>query len=155
MVAAISEHNLGHMYLARSGCGATLNGAPIHTEPPPERGDLLIGIPSSKDRLTVDVVHQFMKTRGMICRNLGSTALHLAMVASGALTAAFCKQAKIWDVAAGALLVTEAGGRFTDPLGQERLPFHLAVDPNEDLPVLAAEPNTHARLRESIRAARG
>jgi fructose-1,6-bisphosphatase/inositol monophosphatase family enzyme len=113
-------------------------------------GDLLVGIPSSKDRLTVSVLREWAAQPGMVCRNMGSTALHLAMVASGALGAAFCKQCKIWDIAAGVLLVTEAGGRCTNVDGTDRLPFDLAADPNQDLPILAAAPKTHERLIRSI-----
>ena len=71
----------------------------------------------------------------------------------GALAAALCKQCKIWDVAAGVLLVTEAGGCVTDPFGAESLPFNLQADPNEDIPLLAAAPKTHERLLASIKAA--
>jgi fructose-1,6-bisphosphatase/inositol monophosphatase family enzyme len=90
---------------------------------------------------------------GLIWRNLGSTALHLGLVASGALTAAFCKRAKIWDVAAGVLLVTESGGRITDLSGADLAPFDLTDPPDRDLPFLAAAPKTHERLLRTIRTA--
>ena len=153
VVAVVSEHNLGLLYAATLGGGATLGGEPIRVAEPAPGEDFLVGIPSSKDRFTVNVLQSWVATRGLICRNTGSTALHLAMVASGALSAAFAKRAKIWDVAAGALLVTETGGRFTDPTGGELLPFALDADADEDLPFVAGPPRLHRRLIESIQAA--
>lgn len=47
-------------------------------------------------------------------RMLGSAAIMLAWVAAGRLTAYFEADLNVWDLAAGALLVTEAGGRVTD-----------------------------------------
>jgi myo-inositol-1(or 4)-monophosphatase len=51
-------------------------------------------------------------------RALGSTALSLAYVAAGRLDAYYQLSAQPWDAAAGALLVTEAGGRFTTLTGE-------------------------------------
>ncbi len=59
------------------------------------------------------------------------------MAASRALEAAYGKQCKIWDVAAGALLIREAGGCIIDPFGGDLLPFDLTADPNRDIPFLA------------------
>ena len=114
---------------------------------------MLIGVPSSKDALTQQVLTAWLGTKRFILRNTGSTALHLALVASGSLGAAFCKQCKIWDLAAGALLVTEAGGRVSDPFGLDRIPFRLDGDPDEDFPVLAGAPAAHQRLLDSIKNA--
>lgn len=150
VVGVVYEHNFRWLFAALSGGGATLNGEPICVEEPQPGGDMLIGIPSSKDRLTVNVLMKWLVTQGMILRNLGSTAVHLGMVASGMLAAAFCKRAKIWDVAAGALLVTEAGGRITDAAGDDLTPFDLTADPEADLPFLAAPPQAHARLLGSV-----
>lgn len=155
IIAVVLEHNLGHLYSATKGGGAMLNDAPIHAPEVEQEEDTLVGIPSSKDQLTVSVLQCWTATPGLVCRNFGTTALHLGLVASGALRAAFCKRCKIWDSAAGALLVTEAGGRITDPFGRPYLPFDLRADPSTDLPYLAATPNTHRRLLESIRAITG
>lgn len=55
-------------------------------------------------------------------RMLGSAALHLAYVACGRLDGFWERRLSPWDMAAGALLVEEAGGKVTDPLGR---PFTL------------------------------
>lgn len=50
-------------------------------------------------------------------RALGSAALNMSMVAAGAADAYFEYGTHIWDIAAGELLVTEAGGVCIDPAG--------------------------------------
>ena len=153
IVAVVFEHNLGHLYTAATGTGAQFQGRPIQVREPPGQRDILLGVPSSKDSLTQCVVRSWQATSGFVLRNVGSAALHLAMVASGALAGAFCKRCKIWDIAAGALLVVEAGGRFSDPFGTSRIPFKLDVGPDEDLPTLAAAPVVQLRLLDSIKSA--
>ena len=153
VVGVIYEHHVEHLYTAVHGEGAALNGRAICIGEPNPDVDMLVAVPTSKDQLSVAVVCHWAATPEFVCRSLGSTALHLALVASGALSAAFCKRSKIWDLAAGALIVVEAGGRITDQFGRDRLPFDLAADPEEDLPFLAAAPYAHKELLDSIRTA--
>ncbi len=152
VAAVVVEHNLGHVYTATINGGAFLGDRRLEMpEPDPER-DVMVGTPSSKDRLTQRVVLLWQGTRGLITRNLGSSAVHLGMLAAGALGAMFCEKCKIWDVAAGVLLVSEAGGHVTDPSGVAILPFDLTGDPEADTPILAAAPNIHQRLLAGIRS---
>ena len=51
------------------------------------------------------------------CRRLGSAALDLCLVATGNFDGYWERKLQPWDVAAGALIVAEAGGRVTDTLG--------------------------------------
>ena len=150
VVAVVFEHNTQRLYTAVAGGGGTLNDRPIRVPAPSSHADLLIGVPSSKDSLTVNVLRRWAGTKGLILRNLGAATVHLALVASGGLDAAFGKQSKIWDVAAGALLVTEAGGTITDPYGTSLLPFDLSAHPERDIPFLAGAPDAHAQLARSI-----
>ena len=57
-------------------------------------------------------------------RRLGSAALDLCYVAAGRLDAFWEQQLKPWDVSAGALIVSEAGGRVT---GMDGSPFDPAA----------------------------
>ncbi len=150
VVAVVVEHNLGHVYTAIAGGGAALNGRRLHMIDPDPAQDLMVGVPSSKDPLTQAVVALWQGTQGMIPRNIGASALHLGMVASGALGAMFCKKCKIWDIAAGALLVTEAGGRISLPSGEPRIPLDVTANAATDTPILAAAPKTHERLLAGI-----
>jgi len=153
IVAVVYDHQLGRLYSALAGEGAALNDQPIRLGEANPDVDMLVAIPTSKDQLAVAVACAWAATPGLICRNVGSTALHLAMVASGALAAVFSKRSKIWDVAAGALIVIEAGGRITDPFGGDRVPFDLRADAEVDVPFLAAAPYAHERLAGPIRSA--
>jgi len=152
VVAAIVEHNLGHVYAATVGGGATLNDRRLQMVEPDPSQDMMVGVPSSKDALTRAVVAMWQGTPRLIPRNLGASAVHLGMVASGALGAMFCKKCRIWDIAAGVLLVTEAGGRVTLPSGAPRVPLPVTTDAATDTPVLAAAPEAHKRLLTGLRA---
>lgn len=151
VAAAVREHNTKALYTASLGDGAAINQRPIRVRVPLPGEDWLVGGPSSKDVLTTRVLEKWIHTRGLIYRNVGSSAVHLAWVASGALVAAFAKRCKIWDIAAGMLLVSEAGGSVTGVLGQNLLPLDLSAPPDTDIPFLAAEPAAHARLLNLIR----
>ena len=155
VVALVMEHNVSQTYTAIRHQGTECNGRRVSMEEPQPGMDVLVGVPSSKDPLAVTVVSHWVSSRGIICRNFGSTAFALALTSSGGLDAAFAKRAKIWDIAAGMLLVTEAGGRFTDPFGRERDSFRVDDDPEEDLPFLAAPRKLHGRLMTSINTACG
>lgn len=71
-------------------------------------------------------------------RILGAAALHLAYVAAGRLEAFWEPSLNPWDIAAGALLVEEAGGRITHMSGS---PFHLNVGD-----VLATNGRVHGEM---------
>lgn len=150
VVGVVFGHNIKTLYAATLGDGTTVNGAAVPTRPTPPDSDLVIGIPSSKDSLTAAVACRWIEARGMICRNLGSTALHLGILSAGGLSGVFCKRCKIWDVAAGALLVTEAGGRVTNLRGVDLLTFDLSQDPEADIPILATTADANERLLASI-----
>ncbi len=150
VVGVIVEHNLGHTYWAVRGGGAFVNEQRIRAEDPGPGQDWLVGVGSNKDALTMQVVRNWVGAQGLILRNTGSTAFHLALVARGSLAGAFCKQCKIWDIAAGALLVREAGAVFTDPRGKDLLPFDLTRDPAENIPFLAGAKGCHETLLRGI-----
>ena len=75
------------------------------------------------------------------------------MVAEGGLSAAYNKRAKIWDVVPGTLLVTEAGGRITDPFGRELVPFDVTADHDCDVSFLCGAPRAYTRMLASVREA--
>lgn len=63
--------------------------------------------------------HKRQKLNDLDCRQLGSAAIELAFVAAGRIESIVIPGAHPWDVAAGVLLVREAGGRVTDSDGKD------------------------------------
>ena len=97
------------------GDGATRDGAPIHVaEPVDFRSGRNSHVPLIVTAGTV------RRSRGEVrlnARILGSSALDLALVAEGSAVATYQRVPKAWDMAAGSLLVEEAGGA------------HVSLDP--------------------------
>ncbi len=108
------------MFSAEKGAGAYLNNRRIRVSKVPSIDVSLLatGFPSRKRHEDVNV-HFFyqlgVKAHGI--RRSGSAAIDLASVASGRLDGFWEFGLHPWDVAAGLLLVSEAGGRYTDMRG--------------------------------------
>ena len=106
------------LFTAERGGGARLNGAAIRVS---DRGDisdglLCTGFPYSirEDGLRqVEVFAAFLR-RARAVRRLGSAALDLCYVAAGRFDGFWERRLHAWDMAAGGLIVHEAGGRVSD-----------------------------------------
>ncbi len=114
------------MFAAAEGAGARLNGAPIRvSEIVAIEGSLLAtGFPYDR-RERADHYLSFYKAAMCAAqgvRRAGSAALDLAWTAAGRHDGFFEFKLKAWDIAAGELLVREAGGRVSDVSGG---PLHL------------------------------
>jgi myo-inositol-1(or 4)-monophosphatase len=113
-------------FYAERGQGAFVQHAgqppqPLHVSPTTGLDQALVGLDWSRDPATRAQVLAALGPVAAACRTvraLGSTALSLAYVAAGRLDAYYQLSARPWDVAAGALLVTEAGGQFTTLAGE-------------------------------------
>lgn len=116
-------YEVGHdecFYAWKSG-GAYLNGKPIHVSARADIHNALLatGFPYS-DFSRMDTYLEFFKwamTNSRGIRRMGSAAADLAYVACGRFDAFWEYSLKPWDVAAGALLVQEAGGKVSDYKG--------------------------------------
>ena len=85
-------------------------------------------------------------------RGFGSVALHLAYAALGALDVVLDHKATLWDVAAGAVILLEAGGVITDPHGRPLFPPDAAAYRGAPMPFLAGHPAAHAEALSDCRA---
>ena len=104
------------LYHAVQGEGAFLNGLPVQTSgcTSPEQAMVAVSFAPNVPRGSVEIT-RFIEA--LHCcqsvRRLGSAALNLAYLAAGRLDAYWATSVKIWDVAAGLLMVQEAGGTVT------------------------------------------
>ena len=112
------------LYTAARGGGAWRNGTRLAVSGRRglEGGFVATGFPfRSRERIDLYLTlfrSVFLTARGI--RRAGSAALDLALVASGVYDAFFEFQLAPWDIAAGAILIEEAGGVVTDFDGGER-----------------------------------
>ncbi len=110
------------IYTAERGGGATLNGVPIGVSDTDEpiRALLATGFPYDRDEVpaALELFGQFA-VRTQSIRRLGSAALDLCYVAAGRLDGYYERGVKAWDIAAGMLILREAGGKATDYSGHE------------------------------------
>jgi myo-inositol-1(or 4)-monophosphatase len=84
-------------------------------------------------------------------RMLGSAALEAVQVGAGVAHGAVTVNGKLWDVAAPAAIVLEAGGRVTTFAGEPIFPFNLRNYAGAKVPFVAAAPAAHAELLREIR----
>lgn len=122
VLGVVSAPVRGERYVAELGKGAWLNGNPMHTSSVASCKDALVatGFPYSVHE-DMDAVLRDMRilldtTVGV--RRCGSAALDMCFVASGCFDAYFEGWIKPWDIAAGWLLVEEAGGKVTGRSGE-------------------------------------
>ncbi len=116
MLAGVIFDPLRRELFSASLAGAYVNGRPIRVSPTaaPANAVLLTDFPYSEQTTLpndAEFFHRLVKNFGSV-RRLGSVALELAYVACGRVDVAFSALAKTWDVAAGSLLVRQAGGQF-------------------------------------------
>ena len=78
-------------------------------------------------------------------RSLGATALHLAYVAKGSLIGMVATSAKLWDIAAGTIIIERAGGIVTDIDGNKIFPVSLENYNSEYFGILATNKKIHDR----------
>jgi myo-inositol-1(or 4)-monophosphatase len=111
---------LGELYVAEKGKGATLNGKEIHVSNIlNERA--IHTFCHGGEKKEIEKAMKYAKNQkedGIDCRQLGSAAIEMAYVACGRIESITIPGVKPWDVAAGVLLVREAGGVVSDFEGQ-------------------------------------
>ncbi len=124
LVGAIWDPLRQELYTAERGSGAFRNGSRIRVtgREALEGAFLATGFPfRSRDRIDLYLSlfrEVFFHARAI--RRAGSAALDLAQVAAGVFDGFFEFRLSVWDIAAGALLIEEAGGTLTDFDGGNR-----------------------------------
>jgi myo-inositol-1(or 4)-monophosphatase len=136
----------GELFTATAGGGARLNGQPIHVSSitEPERSLIGTGFPFKDPQHIGDYLRMLPHVMRDIAgvRRPGSAALDLADVACGRFEAFWELTLSPWDIAAGLLIVREAGGIVTDRYGN---PCQVARTS-----VVAGNPTMHAWLLDIV-----
>jgi myo-inositol-1(or 4)-monophosphatase len=148
VVGAIYDPRQDEMFSAATGLGATLNGRPIQVSPVTElrRALLSTGFPPDPDAQERNLHYWRLFTyQAQALRRTGSTALNLAYVAAGRFDGYWAFDNWAWDVAAGAVLVREAGGMVSRMDGSPHDPFRPDI--------AAANPAIHTTMIDSVRNA--
>ncbi|MBS1170480.1 MAG: suhB [Burkholderiaceae bacterium] len=121
--AVIYDPTRNDLFTASKGEGAYLNDKRIRVSKCTKLTDSLIGTGfPARDLSKLDEYMAMFKTITEKCQGLrrpGSAALDLAYVAAGRLDGFFEKGLNTWDMAAGALLISEAGGIIGDFKGEQ------------------------------------
>ena len=140
----------GELFTATAGGGARLNGQPIRVSSiaEPQRALIGTGFPFKDPKNIQDYLAMLPPLMRDIAgiRRPGSAALDLADVACGRFEAFWELTLSPWDIAAGLLLVREAGGIVTDRFGE---PCRVARTS-----VVAGNPQMHAWLLNIVQNTR-
>jgi myo-inositol-1(or 4)-monophosphatase len=144
--AVVYDPTRNELFTATKGVGAFLNDKRIRVSKRDKLADALIGtgFPYS-DLSGLDQylkMFKVMTEKSAGLRRPGSAALDLAYVAAGRLDGFFEKNLKPWDMAAGALLISEAGGIISDFTGEGR---HLDTGD-----VIAGSPKIFAQMLNAL-----
>jgi myo-inositol-1(or 4)-monophosphatase len=146
-LGAVYDPMRDEMFLAERGKGAHLNGRPLRVSSTTElqKSLLVTGFPYTAWDTPQDNFDNFVKfgklSRGV--RRLGSAAIDLCYVAAGRFDGFWEMALNPWDVAAGGLIVEEAGGHVTSVSGEAD---YISLPQS----VLACTPGIQARMLEEL-----
>ena len=151
IAGAVYAPVVDELYSAALGHGATVNGVSLSVSGATELATSLAatGFSYHLDQRRVEQANRLARVLPRLrdIRRQGSAALDLAYVASGRVDAYFEEFVNSWDVAAGVLLVTEAGGTVTAFDG-------VAIDVSDPAGVMASTPALHDQFLTMFVASR-
>lgn len=142
----VYELNRDEMFFAQKGRGAFCNEVPIHVSKVNQLNESLIatGFPYynfDKMPAYLQILNDLMQSSHGL-RRMGSAAVDLVYTACGRFEGFFEYNLNAWDVAAGALIVNEAGGKVTDFSGGNDYIFGREI--------LAANAGVHVQLLQAV-----
>jgi myo-inositol-1(or 4)-monophosphatase len=142
------------MYASARGEGAWLDNRRLRVPETPMSDSTLLMLTANlldkQGRLPQYATRWLSQTNWKV-RVLGSAALEAVQVAAGIAHGALTINGKLWDCAAPAAIVIEAGGLVTGPRGDRIFPFDLRNYAGAKVPFLAAGPAAHAQLLREMR----
>lgn len=134
------------IFYAEKGCGAFLNNRRIRVTQRKKLEETLVAVGFAHvaefDYVVMQTGLANLSRHGVSIRTAGASALDLAYIASGRLDGACFWGLKPWDVAAGILMIHEAGGIVTDFEGQQDI-----LTPGN---IITANPGIYKNLRDCL-----
>lgn len=144
VVGVVFEPATESMFTALENEPAFFNTKRVSVNEDPISKLTCFGIDSNVHPALNDGVRKIMELTRI--RALGSTALHLAYVAKGGFIGSITVFSKLWDIAAGALLVQQAGGIVSDLSGKPLFPIDLEAYHGQECPTLTATPTVYRQI---------
>lgn len=146
IVGVVYDPSRDELFVAEKGKGAYMHGRKALVSEDEQLSSSLVatGFPADRNgALPINLKGvQALSPKVRNLRVAGSAALHLAYVATGRLSGFWEIGLNAWDIAAGALLIQESGGKVTDTEGR---PYNLAVRN-----VLATNGHIHDELSQEL-----
>lgn len=149
VAGAIYDGASGAVYSASQSGGASRDHAPLELPDRPIGPDTSVAFSSFRLHPVPRGIRALFDE--ILFRNIGSACLHQAWVAAGQVDAVYSPDTKVWDVAAGALLIAEAGGQVTDASGAPRWPWDVTQADDTLCSLLAGAPRAHAHVLDCAR----
>ena len=147
VIGVVYNPYMDELFYAEKGCGAYLNGLPIQVSGLP-LSDAMVAFGTAPYDLEymhdTFVLAEKVFEKAQDVRRTGSAALDLCYVACGRLDAFFELILRPWDYAAGAVILSEAGGVVTAMDG-------TPIQQKKDSSICGATPDAHAQLLELYR----
>lgn len=148
LIGVIYDPLRNELFTARKGAGAQLDGRRIRVSETSRLNESLLctGFPYREQAEVKTWLKTFARVlpRAQSVHRTGSSVLDLAYVAAGRYDGFWEMGLKPWDIAAGALLVKEAGGLITDLSGD--------VDVFKSGNIVAGNPRVHEKLSQLLQA---
>jgi len=140
------------VYSAAKGHGAWLGTRQLHVLETPISDSSMLMLTSNllTNGRAPQWANRWLSQTQMKARILGSAALEAAQVAAGVAHGAVTVNGKLWDIAAPAAIVLEAGGVITDLSGRDVFPFDTTRYQGAKVPFLAAGRAAHPSLLREI-----
>ena len=138
---------MNEMFVAEKGNGAYLNNSRIRVSNKKNLKDALIvtGGPKGASKIKDKIFSEYIKVSNNVSnvRKFGSAALDMAYVACGRFDGYWQRELNYWDIAAGLIILKEAGGYVNFFEEDKELPLKKNI--------LATNSNIHEDLRELIK----
>lgn len=148
VLGVVFDPNTDRMFSAVKGGGATLNGGAIRVNDREKLDPIgLFGFGSP----VLEILHPFIQRCGK-ARSLGSAALHICSVATGYFDGSLDFYTKLWDIAAAAVILQEAGGSMTHPSGAPLFPLSSdsSAYQGHNVPFLATNGEIHEECANAL-----